>query len=192
MHIVLFGGAFDPPHLGHQNITRALLEQKLADEVWYVPVGEHHFGKKMASAEDRVAMLQLVLDDPRVKIERYEIDTAGISYTHKTLEALSAQYPEHHFSWIIGSDNLPSFHKWGDYQALLKEFPFYVYPRKDFPMQPLYEGMTPLQQVPEVAISSTDVRAALRAAHPITNLVDPQVAEYIKQKGLYVTPAPAT
>lgn len=191
MHIALFGGSFDPIHLGHQLVVAQVLEHQLFDEVWYVPIGNHDFGKKMSSATDRVAMLELILQ-PRTRIETFEIDSAEVvSYTHVTLEQLQAKYPDHRFSWLIGSDQLASLYKWGCdrevacFPALLDHFSFYVYPRTGYPMELPYPQLIPLTQVKEVAISSTEIRRRCRAGEAITDLVDPQVEAYIKTQKLY-------
>jgi len=191
MQIILFGGAFDPPHLGHQQVTQSLLEQNITEEVWYVPAKEHPFSKEMSPARHRLAMLELIIADPRIKIEHYELDKEGISYSRDTLDYLSAKYPEHSFSWVVGSDNLPDFHKWGDsqgrgYQDLLANYRFYVYPRKGFPMKPLYDNMAPLTNVKEVVASSTEAREQVKANQPIDQLVDPAIADYIQAHDLYV------
>jgi nicotinate-nucleotide adenylyltransferase len=190
MQIILFGGAFDPPHVGHQQITQSLLDQQLADEVWYVPAKEHPFSKPMSSAAHRLAMLKLIIDNPKVKIETYELEKDGVSYSRDTLDHLSNQYPEHTFSWIIGSDNLPDFHKWEDsqgrgYQDLLANYKFYVYPRKDYPMKPLYDHMLPLENVKEVEASSTEAREKIKQNKEIKGLIDQAVISYISQHQLY-------
>jgi nicotinate-nucleotide adenylyltransferase len=191
MNIILFGGAFDPPHLGHQAVSRALLNQGIADQVWYVPAKEHPFSKPMNKPKHRLAMLKLIIDDPRLKIEQYELGKEGVSYSRDTLDFLSAKYPQHTFSWVIGSDNLRDFHKWGDSQGrdyldLLKHYRFYVYPRKDFPFKPLYEQMIPLKNVKEVAISSTEIRQKVKTGQSVTDLINPSVASYIIQQKLYL------
>lgn len=185
MHIVLFGGAFDPPQLGHQQVTKALLASPGIDEVWYVPVKQHPFGKQLQTTDHhRLAMLQLI-QVPRTRLETFEFNHDEASLSYITLRTLSTEHPEHSFSWVIGSDNLAEFHKWDFYEQILSEFGVYVYPRAGFPLQPLYEGMIPMEHMPEVAISSTDVRARLAAGHPIETLVDPQVAAYIADNHLY-------
>jgi len=161
------------------------LAQKLCDEVWYVPVKHHHFGKQVTDDVHRLAMLQLILQ-PGTRVETYELGISGINYTYDTLEYLRHTFPEHKFSWIIGSDNLPDFHKWGDIEMMLSRYTFFVYPRAQFPMQPLYKGMIPLHNVTEVAVSSTDIRAKIAAGESVTGLVDPRVEEYIKRNSLYV------
>ncbi len=189
MKILLFGGAFDPPHLGHQSIAKNAIAQNLADEVWFVPVRQHSFQKNLSSPAHRLAMLQLILV-PGSRIETYEMETTGVNYTFNTLDALTLKYPEHQFSWIIGSDNLASFHKWGDskgrnYLQLLATYPFYVYPREGSAFHPLYDGMTPLPSMPEVTVSSTQVRTLVAAGKSITELVPSEIAQYIEQNQLY-------
>ncbi len=191
MEIVLFGGAFDPPHLGHLEITTHLLETQLADEVWLVPVGEHDFDKDMTQAEHRVKMLEMLVDDlpdklqNKVKLETCEIEREGVSHTYETLTQLSEQYPEHRFSWLIGADNLAKFHLWKDFKPMLSEFLFYVYPRQNYSMVPLYTGMMPLADVKQVKVSSTEVRQKIVAGQSIKNLVLPKISDYIRKQQLY-------
>ncbi|MBD3279610.1 MAG: adenylyltransferase/cytidyltransferase family protein, partial [Candidatus Pacebacteria bacterium] len=110
MQVVLLGAAFDPAHLGHLQMTKAVLAQQLADQVWLVPTNQHPFGKTLSSAQHRLAMLKLLIADPvvkdQVKIITYELDQDQPSYSLATLQALAQQYPQHQFSWLIGADNL--------------------------------------------------------------------------------------
>lgn len=194
MKIILFGGAFDPPHLGHQRIAKKLLEKGIADEVWYVPAKEHPFSKKMSSTEDRLKMLELSINgDSRIKIEKFELEKEGTSYSFETLDFLSQKYSDDDFSWLIGSDNLAKFHLWDDsqgrgYKELLAEYRFYVYPRVGSKMEPLYEGMIDLSEVEGIepmGESSTEVREKTISGESVENLVKKEVAEYIQEKELY-------
>ena len=191
MKVFLFGGAFDPPHLGHQKIVDELLDSGIADRVWYVPVGSHAFDKQMTPAKHRLAMLELIQRDG-TRIETFEIDQAnGVNYTYDTLKALAKKYPQHEFSWVIGSDNLRDFHKWGDGRSfthldMVKAFPFYVYPRKGYSMNPLYEGMIPLTNVDEIDISSTEVRTFLKQHKNVNKFVSPEINQYIEKLDLYL------
>ncbi len=191
MKVVLFGGAFDPPHLGHQSVAQNVLAEGLADEVWYVPVRQHSFHKTMSSPAHRLAMLELILR-PGCRIETYELETAGTNYTFNTLDALSAKYPEHEFSWLIGSDNLASFHQWGDslgrdFHQLLATYQFYIYPREGSPFKPLHPGMVPLTNVPVVTVSSTQVRHLFETGQSIVGLVPPAVIDYLHAHTVYTS-----
>lgn len=185
MKIALFGGSFDPPHLGHQQVVQAVLDQGLFDQVWYVPVGNHDFGKQLSPADDRVAMLELIAQ-PNTKIEPFELDHSGTSYTHQTISALQQKYPQHEFSWIIGADQLASLYKWGCeieatcFPDLLDKTTFYVYPRLGYSMELPYSQLQPLTKVSQSGISSTEIRTKVREDIRITGLVDPKVAQYIK------------
>ena len=199
MKILLFGGTFNPPHLGHQLMAEQALSQALAgnvfDQLWLLPVGQHSFAKQFVSQQDRVAMLSLMIasivqKNPLLKnkiiIEKYELERDEESQTFTTLEALARQYPQHQFSFLIGADNLAKFHLWHDYQLMLSRYPFYVYPRTDYAFQPLYQGMIVLEGFPEMQVSSTQVRAALTNRNNLDNLLDAQVIAYIKEKKLFV------
>lgn len=184
MNISLFGGAFDPPHNGHITIASALLNLQYADEVWFLPVGNHAFNKNMSSPEHRIAMLRLILQD-NMLIEMFELRQQTTNYTFQTLEALSVLHPEHTFSFVIGSDNLGTFDKWQQHTSLLKKYTVRVYPRKHFALQPLHENMVVLENVKEIEVSSTLVREKLKKGESISQLVPEDVAEYIQLHRLY-------
>ncbi len=199
MKIIVFGGTFNPPHLGHQLMIEQVLSKSIAnlvfDQLWLLPVGQHSFAKQFVSNKHRLAMLELmkqaicqkhpVLQD-KIFIEKYELERAEESQTFATLEALSKQYPQHQFSFLIGSDNLEKFHLWHDYQLMLSKYPFYVYPRIDFAFQPFYEGMIALKDFPQMQVSSTQVRTALLNKSSLDGLLNVKVIEYIKNNKLFV------
>ena len=92
MNIALFGGAFDPPHKGHQLVAATILKEHKVDEVWFLPASKHPFLKPLSSGKDRISMLELILS-PGLKIENFELETDGTSYTYKTLVALRERFP---------------------------------------------------------------------------------------------------
>lgn len=181
MHIALFGGSFDPPHLAHQRIPLHFLENKIVDEVWCVPTQDHPFHKKMTPSQQRVEMLEM-LDIP---IEYFEVERGGPSYSYDTLDALSRKYPQHTFSWIIGADNVKSFPLWHKYTEVLSHFHVFVYPREGYAASALLDGMTFLKDLEEVTVSSTEVRQKVRDHESITELVHPEIEKYIKTHALY-------
>lgn len=188
MQIGLFGGTFDPPHLGHSLVASELLKQKIVDQVWFVPVFKHpwadRLAKKFAPYNHRVAMLKLSINkqnNPKQQIKHFK----QTSYTYDTLEFFRQKYPQNNFSWIMGSEYLPKF---GDFLSMhphLSKYQFYIYPRAGFPKSPLYKNMILVDKVPEVDISSSQVRQLLEQNKNIDNLIDVNVKDYIKEHKIY-------
>jgi len=193
MKITVFGGAFDPPHYGHQQIIASLFKQGMADEVWLVPTGVHDFDKKMQSAQHRIAMLKLLIAEfepalkSKIKIETCELNRTGVSQTYDTLTELASQHPEHLFAWIMGSDNLAKFHLWENYDRMLAEYPVYIYPRFGFDLQPLYQGMIPLSGVEQIKVSSTLIKEKLaqQAQQDLVKLLPSSILAYLQTNKLY-------
>ncbi len=184
MHIMLFGGSFDPPHMGHHKVAQHVVQSGICDELWFIPCRDHAFNKNMTPSTDRVAMLRL-LSVPGTKIELYELEKTGKSYSYETLCYFRQTQPQNTFSWLIGADQLAVFHKWYKYQELLHDFQVYVYPRAGFATDSLQSGMTLLSDLPQIDASSTLVRQKMAAGESIADLVLPGVASYIHQFGLY-------
>lgn len=200
MKIIVFGGTFSPPHLGHQLMVEQVLSATLDrgvvfDQLWFLPVGQHSFAKQFVGNKHRLAMLDLMKQSiyeknpnlvEKIFTEKYELQNNEESQTFSTLEALAKRHPEHQLSFLIGSDNLGKFHLWNDYELMLSKYPFYVYPRVDFPFEPLYEGMIALDGFPKIQVSSTQVRKAFLNKTSLNNLLDAKVIEYIKENKLFV------
>lgn len=192
MKIVLFGGAFDPPHVGHQQIVAHLLQKKIANQVWLIPTGKHQFAKNMTDSDLRIEMLEMLVESfpkkikQKIKLEKCEIERQGVSQTYDTLKQLSKKYPQHDLSWIIGADNLGKFHLWDNYQQMTKEYKFYVYPRFNCLMKPLCAGMVPLDGVDQVKASSTTIRQRVKTGQSIDSLVTPEIRKFINQEYLYL------
>lgn len=216
MHIALFGGAFDPPHLGHQQVAVNLVEEKIVDQVWFVPVFQHPWAKELhkeflTSYDMRVEMLEYLVKDCNEKLERTqktpqelrnesygvlcEMKTVWkpikiahfreVSFTYDTLMYFSQKHPEYEFSWIMGSEYLPKFDKFLEMHPKLLDFTFYIYPRMGIPFEPLYPNMKALENMPEVNISSTQIRKQVKENATISKLVLEQTNDFISQKNLY-------
>jgi len=185
MKVALFGGAFDPPHLGHQRIVEEMITHSIVDEVWYVPVYKHPWEDRlekwqMATYEHRKKMVKLILSS---KTHLYEYQ--DVSFTYPTLLQFAHNYPEHDFSWIIGADNLSTFGDWDYYQEIINEFEVYVYPREGFELKTDLQGMNLLIDFPKVVASSTMVKKKIKASESISQLVDLKVERYISDNKLY-------
>lgn len=193
MKIALFGGAFDPPHLGHLQVIINLFENKLADEVWLVPTGTHDFQKQMQPASIRLKMLEMLVDQlpleyrDKVRIEQCELEREGVSHTIDTLNQLSKQHSHDDLYFVIGSDNLEKFHLWERYLEILERYPVIVYPRINYPFDSIYEGMIPLSGVKQILASSTEIRKRLIEQESVEDMLPQEILDFIQKERLYLS-----
>jgi len=189
MKIALFGGAFDPPHLGHRVVADSLLKNKIVDEVWFVPVFKHpwasRYGKQqLVDYDKRVEMLNLNLGDINgVEVKHYK----DISFTFNTLEYFSKEYPQNQFSWVMGSEYLNRFDDFLKGHPQLIDYPFYIYPRAGFDFNDglKKENMTFLYNMPEVTASSTDIKKLIKEGKSFSSIVAKDVESFIQKNKLY-------
>src|SRR5258708_6526963 len=128
MHIALFGGSFDPPHVAHQMACLYALSTQGVDEVWMVPCYQHPFDKRSAPFGHRAAMCRLAaaLLAPRVRVSTIEEERGGPSYTLLTVQELRRRHPEHRFSVMIGADLLRERERWYGWPELRRLADFLV------------------------------------------------------------------
>ena len=185
MTIGLFGGAFNPPHIGHKQVADYLIAESIVDEVWFVPVYKHpwaaRYGKfEMTDYEVRVAMLEQMCGQSQ-RVAHFR----DVSYTYDTLTYFSEKHPEHEFKWVMGSEYLP---KWDDFLSThpkLSDFEILVYPRAGAGFEDLRANMTSLPNAPEVQASSTQIRESIKTARPYLHLLHPDVAAHIETSNVY-------
>lgn len=190
--IALFGGAFDPPHLGHSQVAENLISQKIVDEVWFVPVYKHPWAKKLHKEfltpySQRVKMLELLVEAVNQKAENSAkiAHFKDVSYTYDTLIYFSQKYPEHEFFWVMGSEYLSKFDAFLETHPKLLDFTFYIYPRVGFELEPIYDNMIALKNMPEIEISSTMVRERVKDEENVEELVEDGVRDKIIEWKLY-------
>jgi nicotinate-nucleotide adenylyltransferase len=183
MNIGLLGGLFNPVHIGHILVARQVLDFCGVDEVWLVPNFQPPLPKPTAPPQDRLAMLRCV-EGEKLKISTLEIDEA---LDGKTMSLLPHLPKEHSYNFIIGSDQLTTFHLWFQWETLLKTIPFIVFPRYGYPTDPLYANMKVVGDADIVStnISSTRIRDRVKRGLSICEFVPPGVSEYIAAHGLY-------
>lgn len=179
------GLSADPPHVGHMQVARLLLEDNWVDEVWLIPCFEHSFGKPLSEARHRLAMLRL-LEEKGIKAVDIEFFRKGKSYTIDTVRALKRQYSDCQFFWVIGSDIIKtqSYKRWKDWKTLFSLITFLVVLRPGFEVEKLPAGFV-LAEKEIVKVSSSEIREKVRHGLSIEGLVLPTVKEYIKKHGLY-------
>jgi nicotinate-nucleotide adenylyltransferase len=192
MRAALFGGAFDPVHVGHVFIGREALRLLAPCRLVLIPTGSPNpaFGKHLsASDDDRVAMLELAFNDvPGATICDLELRRKpALSYFADTLEALQPSLgPEKPFL-LIGEDQLDSFSQWHRYQDILAHVDLRFVPRAGRRRTPAGQVQaTPLFEInPFDSLSSTLVRDRCSKGLPIDGLVPAPVARYVSEHHLY-------
>ena len=184
MRIALFGGSFNPPHLGHELAALYVLETAEVDELWFVPCFKHPFDKTLECFEDRLAMCELASAavGARARVTDVERELGDESRTLRTVRALQARHPEHRFALVIGADLVAETDTWYGAQELRAAVPFIVVGRAGAAAAPA-DG--PPRGVEMPAISSTEIRRALVAGRPVTGLVSRAIVDFIYARGLF-------
>lgn len=191
MRTGIFGGSFNPIHTGHISLARELLTQLGLDEIWFVV---SPLNPLKATSTDllpdsvRLDLARQALEgEPHMVASDYELGLPRPSYTWNTLDHLAADYPDHHFTLIIGADNWHAFDRWSRHEYILAHYPIAIYPRKGYPVQAdsLPRGVT-MVHTRLYPVSSTLIRQRVAAHQDITGMVPPQIAPRVRQ--LYAHP----
>lgn len=130
-NIAIFGGTFDPPHIGHYEIARRLARRKGVDQVWIVPVYRHAFGKKSAPFGKRLRACRAFFKGigSKVKVKDWERRLGGVSYTVRLLRFLHKRYPDAVFYLAVGSDAYRERRAWKDFKEVERLARLIVFPR---------------------------------------------------------------
>lgn len=188
--IGLFGGTFDPIHLGHLIVAEWLSEVLQVKRTFFIPTKIHPFNKRVnISAEKiRLEMLDLALKDyPRFEISKYELENESISYAVDTIKFFQQKNPDEKLYYFIGRDNLDAFLEWKDPMEILKMCYLVVYNRgRGYEKNDLLDHSKVISvDSPLIEISSSHVRKRIKQKMPFKSLVPHQVFDYIIQKKLY-------
>jgi len=185
----LYFGSFNPVHIGHTVVAGYLSEFTELDEVWLVLSPHNPLKEKETLLKDhhRLAMLRIAVEDiPRLKVSDIELKMPQPSYTINTLAVLSEKYPELKFFPILGSDNLNSFHKWKNYEMILEHYGIIVYPRPNKEYNEMkHQNVTYVENAPQMEISASFIRNAIKDGKNICYMMHPKVYEYMKEMHFY-------
>lgn len=182
----LFGGSFDPVHLGHLAAAEAAADQ-LAMPVRFLPAREQPFkrGGHVARPEQRAEMLELaVAGNPRLGVERIELGLPAPSYTVRTLRALAERDRGTRYTLLLGADAAADVPAWHEADALSALADLVVFARAGVPLPGGSAGLRRID-VPAMEVSATQVRALVAQGRSIRYLVPDAVREYIAAHGLY-------
>lgn len=200
MRFGIFGGSFDPIHLGHLTLADCCLEQAGLDELWFVPAAGQPLkprGPRAAGAH-RVAMIRGAVEGrDKYRVSTREIDRGGISYTAETLEGIQEEHPQAELFFPMGADSLVDLPRWYRAADVCRlATPLIVH--RAGAAEPDFEPLSAVVsrdrldvirqsqiEMPVTPISSTKIRQLIVEGGGWEELVPPQVAEYIRRHDLY-------
>lgn len=183
----LYFGSFNPIHNGHLMIANYLTAFSDLDELWFV-VSPHNPLKpasELLNEKDRLLLCQEAIQGhPKLRVCDVEFSMPRPSYTIDTLSLLTKKYPDHIFTFICGMDSLAQIHRWKEYHKILDGYRIFVYPRKGYHQTLTHPNVYPID-APEVEVSSTFIRQAVREGRDIRYFVHPTVWDAIKENDYY-------
>lgn len=187
--IGLFGGSFDPVHVGHLLVAQAAREELGLDRLFFIPAAQSPFkpDNKTAPAADRLRLLRLALaGNTWCEIDEQELQRGGVSYTIETMRDYSRRFAGAQLFYLIGADNVQKLTSWREADELARLTEFVVVPRPgesepSFPKP--FRGHV-LKGFP-LGVSSSQIRVRVKAGQPIAHLVPAAVAEAIHSSSIY-------
>ncbi len=198
--IGLYFGTFNPIHVGHLIIANYMSYHTDLDEVWLIVSPQNPLKEKTSMLADyhRLSLVRVAIEDnPKLKVSNIEFDLPKPSYTINTLTYLKEKYPNNLFCLIMGEDNLRTFHKWKNYEMILKDHFLYVYPRIITEKEKILElnadyknnlnenNKVKFHDAPVMKISSSFIRKAIKEKKDVTYMLTDSVAQYVKDMHFY-------
>ena len=188
MRTGIFGGTFDPPHIGHLIAAQDAREALQLDRVLFVPAGQppHKSQRPISDGAVRRQMLEAaVKDDPSFEVCLIELERQGASYTVDTLRQLLTERPEDSFFLLVGADQVRDFHTWHEPEEIVQLVTVVPLARAGVDTFPLEGRLHAPVSVTRIDVSATDIRERVRAGKAIRYLVPLVVEQLIRQHGLY-------
>lgn len=199
-NVAIFGGTFNPPHLGHKRLIEAFTKQHDFDKILIIPtfIPPHKTSPDLASCEDRLNMCKLAFKEPKFEVSDMEMKRGGKSYTYLTLTELKKRYINANLYLVVGSDMFLSFHEWKNPENIFEMCTvcaatrkdeiglsdLYSYAKEKFPSQKDNMKIELIDFKP-LEISSTKLRQMIGRDASVTSFVDESVLDYIYSRGLY-------
>ncbi len=195
MNIGIYGGTFNPPHIGHLILAQSAIDALALDHVLLVPAFRSPFKLQSESlpAAQRAEMVELAVSgNDRIRGEYYEVLKEDTSYTIDTLQHIRDRHPEDTLYLLMGEDTFAEFHLWKDPEKILTLATPAVAGRPGYDADAAahpYEKAARRFSMPRIDVSSTDIRQRVREERSIQYLVPWTVQVFITAQGLYREPA---
>ncbi len=189
--ICLFGGTFDPPHIGHLLVAQKIYEAENFDKIVFIPTFKTPQKNNITDIKDRLAMLRMgVTSNPNFEISDLEIQRGGTSYTIDTIREYKSDqdYDSRELYYLIGSDSLQTFHTWKEPREILDECQVIVAIRPGFRPSDISNWIlrkVRFASIPRFEISSSTIRSRWQENKTIRYMVTQPVWEYINDHGIY-------
>jgi nicotinate-nucleotide adenylyltransferase len=188
-HIGLFGGTFNPPHVGHLIIAQEACSQLKLDEVWWMPVSKppHKNAVNEVTDQHRISMVEKTIgNNNQFSLSLLEFERSGPSYTIDTIRLLTDKYPDVTFTFIMGGDMVHSLDSWHQIDQLKELVQFAGVGRENYPVDDHWTKYNVKHvEVPHIAVSSTFIRSKCKKDENIRYYVTDGVWDFIKENRLY-------
>ncbi|MBP9637281.1 MAG: nicotinate-nucleotide adenylyltransferase [Bacteroidaceae bacterium] len=182
--IAVYGGSFNPIHIGHLALANYLCEWGEVDEVWFLisPQNPLKIIRDLLPEELRLDLVRAAIADyPRFKASDFEFHLPKPSFTYRTLEALKKEYPDFEFILLMGADNWLIINQWRNYKAIIAENRILIYPRLGYSIsESALPSTVRLINAPVFEFSSSAIRQALREGKDLRFFLPPSVYERLK------------
>ena len=203
----LFGGTFDPVHLGHLHAAQTLLSEFNLDTIYFIPAYQPvHRDSPQASIEQRLTMLQLTLaETDELILDTREIDRGGALYAKYTIDEYRQQFPEAELFFILGTDAFNAIDTWFEWRMLFDDINFIILPRPGYNLNyskdvaelisqkhqsmgansEVIIGQVLHSQKAMLRLSATEVRTAIQNNEEISDLLSENAANFVKEHNIY-------
>lgn len=195
MKILLFGGSFDPIHIGHIEAAKKAIEKLNIDKVIFIPTNQTPLKSNnlVASNKDRYNMiLKSIKENKKLDVSDYEIKKQDVSYTYNTVKYFKQIYKEDELYFLIGTDRVKDLEKWYNIDKLKNLITFIFVPRNNENLKEIIAKNDFLKKInyvilelPIIEISSSYIREKLKKNKNIDDLIDKNCAKYIEELNLY-------
>ncbi len=186
----LFFGSFNPIHTGHLILADYFANQTHLDEVWLVVSPQNPFKEKKSLLDQYLRydlVYRAIADNPKLKVSDIEFHLPQPSYTIHTLVYLEEKFPDRKFELILGEDNLNSFHKWKNFEQILKHYPLNIYPRynNEAPSKLGDYPSVKIAEAPKIEISSSMIRQFIKEKRSVRYLLPDSIHNYVIDQNYY-------